>query len=436
MCYGRLIGENCTTVADTCIDNNAECSGVDGVCECIPPFTFNASLDICVGPNLDDPCDADSCGSGLTCGSTSQRCECLSPRLQIDNVCYGTRIGEICTTAENTCIDDNANCSGGVCACNPGFTWNHIICVGKELDDPCDNSNVSCLANGLVCGPEGKCECPDDEVQIQNQCFSLTCESCDDDDDCLGDHQVCEDHICKCDTDFYLDNCGECKHKVGDQGACDDDEQCQSGFCICGICQENDDDDCCDDCDEFIADIIFVLDNSGSIGSSNYPIQIAFVITLINEFLVSPTDAQIGVVDYSTGINEDDTFNMDEFTDNLAITQKVTENGYETGWTRTDLALDRAVFYFNSAADRPSVDNYAIVITDGNTNNGGENNIATSASNLKNVATVYAVGIGDGIAVSELQLIASDNSKVFIATDFDTLDEITADLLASICGDD
>lgn len=40
-----------------------------------------------VGVNLDDPCDADSCGMGLACGATSQRCECETLAVQIDNVC-------------------------------------------------------------------------------------------------------------------------------------------------------------------------------------------------------------------------------------------------------------------------------------------------------------------------------------------------------------
>ena len=45
---------------------------------------------------------------------------------------------------------------------------------------------------------------------------SLSCGPCDVDADCLGDNVVCFDDpdlgkICKCDSNFYLDNCGICQ---------------------------------------------------------------------------------------------------------------------------------------------------------------------------------------------------------------------------------
>ena len=49
------------------------------------------------------------------------------------------------------------------------------------------------------------------------------------------------------------------------------------------------------------ADIVFVLDGSGSIGSSNFEIVRDFVINVVNEFEVSPNNYQFGVQQFSDG---------------------------------------------------------------------------------------------------------------------------------------
>jgi hypothetical protein len=77
------------------------------------------------------------------------------------------------------------------------------------------------------------------------------------------------------------------------------------------------------DCDEFTADVIFVTDNSGSVGNTNYQQLKAFVISLANAFVISPTETRIGVVDYSRFITEANTFNMNVHASNLAFSTQV-----------------------------------------------------------------------------------------------------------------
>ncbi|XP_060567783.1 cell death abnormality protein 1-like [Ruditapes philippinarum] len=434
-CYGRKVTEKCTTALNTCIDCHASCNGT--VCDCDDGYYWNGTH--CVGSELCEECSysPDSCAPDLVCGADSGRCEC-PPNLpiQYDGDCYGRRVTEKCTTALNTCIDCHASCNGTVCDCDDGYYWNGTLCVGQLIDEICDNSPNSCSANGLVCGDTWRCECPPNEVQINNLCFSLLCESCTVDGDCLGKYQLCIDNICQCDnTTYYTDSCGLCKLKVTDYSDCSCDEECLSNTCLCDLCVPENTDDCCDDCTSTIADIIFVTDASGSVGSSNYQTLKAFVITLVNEFTIGTDDTRVGIVDYATGINEGNTFNLDTaaYDNNLEITEEVCGFPYSGGFTRTDLALDRALAYFTSAQDRPLIPDFAIVFTDGVTNNGGEDELENSVQALKDEGvTIFVVGIGSGIELTELQLIASSDEYVFQAT-FDALNTITDELLTIIC---
>lgn len=77
------------------------------------------------------------------------------------------------------------------------------------------------------------------------------------------------------------------------------------------------------DCDEIIADLIIITDNSGSVGSSNYATEKAFAITLANAFEISPTETRVGWVDYSTGINTAINLNSANFDSNLEVTRQI-----------------------------------------------------------------------------------------------------------------
>lgn len=39
---GTRVTDSCTTVTDTCIDDNAGCNGT--VCDCLPDFAWNGSI--------------------------------------------------------------------------------------------------------------------------------------------------------------------------------------------------------------------------------------------------------------------------------------------------------------------------------------------------------------------------------------------------------
>lgn len=79
------------------------------------------------------------------------------------------------------------------------------------------------------------------------------------------------------------------------------------------------------DCSEFLADLIFVLDNSGSVGPDDYATEKAFAISLANAFDISPLSTRIGLIDYSSDVNTAINLNDPNFDTNLEVTRLICE---------------------------------------------------------------------------------------------------------------
>lgn len=69
-----------------------------------------------------------------------------------------------------------------------------------------------------------------------------------------------------------------------------------------------------------------ITDNSGPSADVYKDIRdLALVLT--NAFTVSPTDVQIGLVDYDSALNDGNSFNLDANTNNFDITAQILQNG-------------------------------------------------------------------------------------------------------------
>lgn len=261
------------------------------------------------------------------------------------------------------------------------------------------------------------------------------CGACSTASDCLGSHTVCIAGSCKCQTGYYLNNCGLCLPQKNVSALCTCDEECLSQFCICGICQPNGTDDPCDDCSQEIADLVIILDASGSVGSANYQLERAFAISLIDSFTISSTDTKAAVIDFATTVSTTNTFNLNAYTSEVAITNKIMGFPYSQGYTRTDLALYWAadVTLIPANGDRVNVPNFVVVVTDGLSNSGSQTVAAANYLKSKPDTTVLAVGIA-GYNLAELQTIASSPSYVYTAPNFNGLAQIITDIQQIICG--
>lgn len=157
------------------------------------------------------------------------------------------------------------------------------------------------------------------------------------------------------------------------------------------------------------ADIVFVIDESGSIGSRDYVIEKNFVVNVINNLVVGPNANQVGIITYSSTSVLD--IKLNAYNNKNSLTNAVNSLSYFGGGTSTHLALaqltDQAFTLANGA--RPQGKGHprvGIVLTDGGSNS--RTLTQTEAARAKKEGiTLFSVGVGASVNVAELTGIAS-----------------------------
>lgn len=183
-----------------------------------------------------------------------------------------------------------------------------------------------------------------------------------------------------------------------------------------------------------VADIVFTLDSSGSVGKANFDKMLGFVKTLVKGFNVGQNNIRIGLQTFSNRANVQ--FNLNKYTDKQAVMNALDHIPYNSGGTNTGTALNTMAnkMFTQPNGDRPGIPNIAIVMTDGRSNN--PPNTANEAKKVQKAGiNVYAVGIGKGIDRNELNTIATDpdSSHVMTVDSFDKLQQISAGFQARAC---
>ena len=82
--------------------------------------------------------------------------------------------------------------------------------------------------------------------------------------------------------------------------------------------------------------------------------------------------------------------------------------------------------------DRDFAPNLLVLVTDGKSNNKAET-LKQAAELHKTNTNVFAVGVGSGVDMQEINAIATDPKNVFTVTNFDALDSLQASLKKTAC---
>jgi tyrosinase len=187
-------------------------------------------------------------------------------------------------------------------------------------------------------------------------------------------------------------------------------------------------------------DLLFVMDNSGSIGSTNFVKQKIFVSLMIDHVLTvtCSKSIRIAVISFAAShqIKIEFDFNDHSLSASPRVNLKNAVNAitYVHGpATNTAGALDLAHSLLNDASRgaRSDATKIVFVLTDGKSNQGGAP--GPKADILRNTdgAIVFAMGVanfGSTSSQNELKAIASDpdSSHVLVVDDFDDMEEIAA----------
>ena len=162
------------------------------------------------------------------------------------------------------------------------------------------------------------------------------------------------------------------------------------------------------DCENNV-DMVFILDQSGSVGPYNHALAIQFILNVIQYFSISLDATRVGFVAYSRYSHIE--FDLNDYTTAESLTNRINDINYRGGSTATALALNDTAYLLNPDSYRGArpnsegVPKIAILITDGKSN---RYPLTYAVPYLHSFGVqVYALGIANP-DVAELQFIASD----------------------------
>jgi alpha-tubulin suppressor-like RCC1 family protein/uncharacterized protein YegL len=183
------------------------------------------------------------------------------------------------------------------------------------------------------------------------------------------------------------------------------------------------------------ADVMLVLDESGSTSAAEFTSLKTFAKNFVNALDIGPSATRVGVVMFST----DARLILAPSDDRATIIAAITGVVQAAGFTCIGCGLNEADATLDGNA-RSGASRFVVVVTDGinNRSDTASNpaaHLAAAITNAQADNTVISVGIGTGVDVDELEDIASDISGVetaFLTPDFNSLDQLITNLTASI----
>ncbi|KAK3594267.1 hypothetical protein CHS0354_008848 [Potamilus streckersoni] len=181
------------------------------------------------------------------------------------------------------------------------------------------------------------------------------------------------------------------------------------------------------------SDILFILDDSGSVGTLNFHQMLNFVVSVINGLNIGISENHVAMITFSSQTHLE--WNLNTYGDKQALVNATLRIRYVPGTTQTSQALHyaRTNVFTPGAGDRQGFPNVAIILTDGQSTNPSQT--ATTAAALQQVAKVIAIGIGTSTDTNELHVIATDpdQQNVFLLRDFHELQNVVAKVISVLC---
>ena len=112
------------------------------------------------------------------------------------------------------------------------------------------------------------------------------------------------------------------------------------------------------------ADIVFVLDGSGSEGLGNFRKQLAFVANFSSQFEIGPNHTRIGLTTFGTAAHNE--FFLTDHNLKPDVMMLINQTSYPNGETNTHKALNLVNNeQFNRRYDNRNVTKVVVVLTDG-----------------------------------------------------------------------
>ncbi|XP_061180375.1 uncharacterized protein LOC133188916 [Saccostrea echinata] len=177
-------------------------------------------------------------------------------------------------------------------------------------------------------------------------------------------------------------------------------------------------------------DIVFLMDESGSIGLTNFGKMKTFVNAVISNFQIGTTANQFSVVTFESSAKQ--VFQLNAYLTITSLQNAVSAISFSSGGTDIGEALDYARLYsFQSyRGARSDAAKIGVLVTD------GQSTISNEADQLKAIGvTIFCVGVGSGVNSAVLRSISSHNDYTYL-TSFDLLTSLSGAISSGTCADD
>ncbi|XP_069786793.1 collagen alpha-1(XII) chain isoform X2 [Narcine bancroftii] len=180
-----------------------------------------------------------------------------------------------------------------------------------------------------------------------------------------------------------------------------------------------------------VADLVFLVDGSWSVGRANFNKIREFIYSMVSAFEIGDDKTRVGIVQYSSDTRTE--FDLNRYSRKEELLSAITNLPYKGGNTMTGEAINYLVknIFHESAGARKSYPKIAIIITDGKS----QDPVTESAEALRNIGVeIFTLGI-KGADLKELRLIGSDPLKkhVFKVADFDKIQEVQNEIIGLVC---
>uniref|UniRef100_A0A8C8RRD2 VWFA domain-containing protein n=1 Tax=Pelusios castaneus TaxID=367368 RepID=A0A8C8RRD2_9SAUR len=178
------------------------------------------------------------------------------------------------------------------------------------------------------------------------------------------------------------------------------------------------------------ADLIFLIDGSGSISARNFSAMKTFMKEIVDSFFIAQDKVQVGVVQYSQYPQKE--IYLSEFHSDTAIKERIDSIVQLKTSTFTGKGLRFVKNFFeaaNGGRKKQGVSQNLVVVTDGRSND----TVEEAAIALRNDGIhIFAIGIGIPNPF-ELLRIAGDAQRVFVLENFEVLKTIERKIVTEIC---
>ncbi|XP_035530598.1 collagen alpha-1(XII) chain isoform X3 [Morone saxatilis] len=180
-----------------------------------------------------------------------------------------------------------------------------------------------------------------------------------------------------------------------------------------------------------IADLVFLVDGSWSVGRENFKHIRSFIASLAGAFDIGEDKTRVAVVQYSTDTRTE--FPLTRYNRRGELLQAINSLPYKGGNTMTGDAIDYLLqnIFTEAAGSRKAFPKVAMIITDGKS----QDPVEEHAKRLRNIGVeIFVLGI-KGADEDELREMASTphSKHVYNVPNFDMIQEVQKKIITEVC---